>query len=350
MESSLFSIVVINFNYERYLRAAIDSALAQTYPAVEVIVVDDCSTDGSRAVIESYGARVVACMQTRNAGMSASANAGFRRSSGSRVLFLDADDVLHPDALEVFASRWDEGVAQGQSRLELIDGDRPSGSVYPPYETPFGGPDVRADLLRRGRYQTSVTSGLAFARDALDKVMPIPEQAFDRSADGYLATVVPLYGTVISIDRPLGGYRRHTANHSGFQADIARRARWRIAHDEHRYDALRVHAARNGLDVARSPGLKDPQHLEERLASLCFDPEAHPYVQDARLELGLQGIKASFALDQKLKRKLVGALIFAGVGLAPHSVARRILSWKMERSSRPAFIDALSGWLRRRLG
>jgi glycosyltransferase involved in cell wall biosynthesis len=55
----LVSIIITNYNYGRYLRAAIDSALAQTYPQVEVIVVDDGSTDGSREIIEAYGKRVI---------------------------------------------------------------------------------------------------------------------------------------------------------------------------------------------------------------------------------------------------------------------------------------------------
>jgi glycosyltransferase involved in cell wall biosynthesis len=55
----LVSIVVNNFNYERFLREAIDSALAQTYAPVEVVVVDDGSTDSSRDIIASYGDRLI---------------------------------------------------------------------------------------------------------------------------------------------------------------------------------------------------------------------------------------------------------------------------------------------------
>lgn len=54
------TIAICNYNYEHYLAAAIDSALAQDYPATTVMIVDDGSTDGSRAIIESYGERVVA--------------------------------------------------------------------------------------------------------------------------------------------------------------------------------------------------------------------------------------------------------------------------------------------------
>lgn len=345
----LFSVIVINFNYARYLGAAIDSALAQQGVAVEVVVVDDCSTDDSRALIESYGDRIVACFHAANAGMSASANTGFAASRGNRVLFLDADDYLLPGALATFAEALRPGVVQVQARLQLIDSDGRVEDVFPPPETPFSTGNVAPALARSGRYQTTVTTGLAFARSALDRVMPIPEAAFNRSADGYLATVVPLYGKVVSIETPLGAYRRHAANHSGFAANIATRARWRVDHDEQRYAALRRHGPRAGVTIAATPGLSDPAHLEERLASLAFDPGAHPYPGDSRARLGLRGVRATLSANQNLKRKVVHTLIFAGAGLAPRPVSQRILAWKMERSTRPQFIDKLSGWLRRRL-
>ena len=346
----LFSIIVINFNYARYLGVAIDSALAQFGLSVEVIVVDDCSTDGSRALMESYGSRIIARYHDRNAGMSASANTGFAASRGDYVLFLDADDYLLPGAVQAFAEALSTGAVQAQARLQLIDASGRVEDIFPPLETSFAIGDVSSELARRGRYQTTVTSGLAFTRAALEKVMPIPEAAFDRSADGYLATVVPLYGRVASIEQPLGAYRRHSTNHSGFSANIATRARWRITHDEERYTALRDHGARVGVVISTAPGFRDPAHLEERIASLAFDPGAHPHASDSRARLAAHGMRVTLAADHNLKRKVIHTLIFFGAGFAPLPVARRLLAWKMERASRPQIIDRLSGWLRRRLG
>lgn len=345
----LFSVIVINFNYERYLGAAIDSALRQTYPAVEVVVVDDCSSDGSRAVMESYGARIVPCFHERNSGMSAGANTGFAAARGEYVLFLDADDYLLPHALEAFAMRFVPGVAQVQARLQLITSDGRVQDIYPPPETPFGPEDARPELARRGRYPTTVTTGLAFARNALEQVMPIPERDFDRSADGYLATVVPLYGRVVSINQELGAYRRHADNHSAFNEGIATRARWRVNHDDHRYAALRAHGLHTGLVIDDAPGLNDPAHLEERLASLAFDPMRHPYPNDCRAKLGILGTRATLKVGHTRKRKAIQSVIFLAVGLAPLPMARRLLAWKIERSTRPKIVDRFSGWLRRRL-
>src|SRR5882757_10189722 len=114
------SIVITNYNYGRYLRSAIDGALAQTYPNVEVIVVDDGSNDGSREIIESYGARVVAIVKA-NGGHGSALNAGFEASRGEIVMFLDADDELLPEAAVQVVKAWRPGVAKAQFQLEMID-------------------------------------------------------------------------------------------------------------------------------------------------------------------------------------------------------------------------------------
>jgi len=348
--STRVSIVVVNFNYAPFLRQAIDSALAQRVPACEVIVVDDASTDASATVINAYGARVVPVLRDRNGGMSAAVNSGFARVSGDIVMFVDADDFLYDDAIERLLGAWREGVVQVQARLDLVDVHGRVEDVFPPYEVGLDSGDVTPGLRARGRYSTTVTTGLAFARAALERVMPIPEAAFDRSADGYLATVVPLYGTVAAIEVAIGAYRRHDSNHSGFQADIAKRARWRVTHDDHRYAALRDHAGRTGATIAADPGWHDATHLEQRLASLCFDPANHRYRGDRRATLGLAGARAALAGTMSLKRRVTHAGIFLAAGLLPRALGRTVLAWKLERSSRPAAIDWLAGRLRRLMG
>jgi glycosyltransferase involved in cell wall biosynthesis len=100
MGGPLVSIVIDNFNYARFLPRSIGSALGQTYPHVEVVVVDDASTDGSQDVIRGYGGKVAPVLKERNAGHGAAFNSGFAASRGEIVLFLDADDHLYPHAVE----------------------------------------------------------------------------------------------------------------------------------------------------------------------------------------------------------------------------------------------------------
>lgn len=89
----LVSIIIPCWNAERYVSEAIESALAQTYPNVEVIVIDDGSTDGSLEVIKLFGDRI-RWETGPNRGGCAARNSGVRLSSGEFIQFLDADDFL----------------------------------------------------------------------------------------------------------------------------------------------------------------------------------------------------------------------------------------------------------------
>src|SRR5688572_2252661 len=98
MQTDLASVVINNFNYGRFLGSAIESALAQTYPQIEVIVVDDGSTDESRSVIASFARRIKSVLK-ENGGQASALNAGFKASQGGVIIFLDADDTLLPTAV-----------------------------------------------------------------------------------------------------------------------------------------------------------------------------------------------------------------------------------------------------------
>jgi len=92
------SIVVPSYNHERHLRAAIDSILAQDYPNLELIVIDDGSTDGSPEILESYGSRFHWELQA-NQGQVATLNRGWLMSKGEIIGYLSADDLLLPGAV-----------------------------------------------------------------------------------------------------------------------------------------------------------------------------------------------------------------------------------------------------------
>ena len=96
MNSPLTSVVIPCYNAEGYVGEAIESALNQTYRPVEVIVIDDGSTDGSLDVIRSFGDRI-RYESGPNRGPSAARNRGVQLARGELIQFLDADDVLHPE-------------------------------------------------------------------------------------------------------------------------------------------------------------------------------------------------------------------------------------------------------------
>jgi glycosyltransferase involved in cell wall biosynthesis len=209
----LASIIVNNYNYGRFLRDAVDSALAQTYPNKEVIVVDDGSTDESRRIIGSYNGRVVPVLK-ENGGQGSAVNAGFAVSHGQIVLFLDADDLLLPGAVEQAAACFrDPKIVNSHWRLwTMEESGRPGRGLMPVSELPDG--DLREKVFRSGPDTRSwpPTSGNAWNRDFLEKVLPMPEQEFRIGADTYLFELAPFYGPVKALSVPLGYYRLHGRN------------------------------------------------------------------------------------------------------------------------------------------
>jgi glycosyltransferase involved in cell wall biosynthesis len=341
MTAPLVSIVVNNYNYGRFLSRSIGSALSQTYPHVEVVVVDDASTDGSQDIILALADKVTPVLKTLNGGHGAAFNSGFEASRGEIVFFLDADDYLYPRAVEVAVREFAPGVAKVQYRLDLMDGAGRIMDSFPPPEIQFDDGDVVPQLLSIGRYEGTVTAGNAFSRHALDAIMPMPPERFRQGADGYVCTLAPLFGTVKSLEDRLGAYVQHGANHSYFGNALQQRVQWRLAHDAARYEALNAKASELGLRVQPEPGLRDPFHLENRIASLCLDPANHPVPSDSRLSLALRGAWAVRRSRLPKRRRAVLAAWFLCLGILPRSAAANVAAWRLERASRPPGVGRL---------
>lgn len=98
----LVSLIVPIYKTEKYLPACLDSALAQTYTNLEVLLVDDASPDGSAAIAKDYAARDARFhyLRRENGGLSAARNTGLDAATGEWIAFLDSDDVLPPRAIE----------------------------------------------------------------------------------------------------------------------------------------------------------------------------------------------------------------------------------------------------------
>ncbi|MFB7289850.1 bifunctional glycosyltransferase/CDP-glycerol:glycerophosphate glycerophosphotransferase [Actinacidiphila glaucinigra] len=119
-----FSVIVPVWKAQGYVRACLESVLGQRYADLELIAVDDCSPDGSAAVVEEVAAadpRVLPLRQPRNAGAGPARNAGAARASGDYLLFLDADDLLAPGALAALDARLR---STGDPEVLLFDHDR----------------------------------------------------------------------------------------------------------------------------------------------------------------------------------------------------------------------------------
>jgi glycosyltransferase involved in cell wall biosynthesis len=247
----LASVIVNNYNYGIYLPQAIDSALGQTYPHLEVIVVDDGSTDDSREIISRYESRIRSVLKS-NGGQASALNAGFAASHGDVVLFLDADDFLYPSAVANAVDLFCESeIAKVHWPLAVIDGNgMKTGATRPSHALPEG--DFRQQVLERGpsNVASAPTSGNAWSGKFLKRVLPIPEDVayYRLCADEYLYTLAPVFGLVRTIPQPQGCYRIH-----GDNVYSSRSFRQKLDLELSGYDgqcrALSAALARNGMTV-----------------------------------------------------------------------------------------------------
>ena len=119
----LVSVIIPCYNQAHFLSESVESALSQTYPRSETVVVDDGSPDGTAEVMARYSG--IVRVRQDNRGLAEARNAGFRASTGDYVLFLDADDRLMPNAVEAhlscFAKHPEAGFVVGD--IDQIAGD-----------------------------------------------------------------------------------------------------------------------------------------------------------------------------------------------------------------------------------
>jgi glycosyltransferase involved in cell wall biosynthesis len=170
------SVVIPAYDAESFIEETVDSALAQTHSNVEVIVVDDGSTDGTLDRLARFGHRVIVYSQS-NAGVSAARNAGVLRATGAWIAFLDADDVWLPNKLEwqlsaadtpwVYTNRYNIGargdVPEVQSEITpMHDGD-----VFEPLLLEGNFITMSSVMMRRDLYEQmgGFFAGLAGAAD-----------------------------------------------------------------------------------------------------------------------------------------------------------------------------------------
>jgi glycosyltransferase involved in cell wall biosynthesis len=185
-EEALVSILINNYNYARFLGDAIESALGQSYTNVEVIVVDDGSTDNSRDVLASFGKRIHSIFQP-NGGQASSFNTGFAASRGEFICFLDADDVFKPEKAQFLVDTFASDPTLGWYFDRVFEFDHETGYRWPPADAAsYGKWDARrATMDGKPPLVPTATSGLSFRRQTLKHILPMPE-LLRVTADAYL--------------------------------------------------------------------------------------------------------------------------------------------------------------------
>lgn len=342
------SVIVNNYNYEDYVGFAIESVLAQD-PCPEVIVVDDCSTDNSRAVISAFGDRIRAVLLDENQGQGGAFNFAYPHATGDLILFLDADDFMLPGSAKTILENYDRASAIYHYRMRYADEDSNTSGIYPAPENPLAPGNISEQLRKVGTYDGTVTSGMVFSKHALDQVMPMENpNGYRYGGDGYLTASVPLYGPSQSIDVAITAYRLHGRQHSQFASALAKRARWRIEHAHERYATTTAHAQRLGLQVADDLGRTDAFVTREHLVSLLLEPQHHPYADDTVSGL-IQRYRESAAKPASGLKRMLGSVWWFTFKNAPRAAQRAMIKWLVDANTRPVWLQTFGRWIRRRL-
>jgi GT2 family glycosyltransferase len=322
-------IVINNHNYGAFLADAIESARHQTHDKVNVIVVDDGSSDGSREILSAQPDAVMVVLKD-NGGQASAINAGMERSGGDVVIFLDADDVLLPETAARVAAAFaaDEEVGKVQFRMEVIDSEgRPTGTIKPDPHLPMPAGDLRqAELSYPYDLVWMAASANAFRADTLRRILPIPERAYPvTGADWYLVHLSALLGRVVSLEAVGAGYRVHGENSYELES-----SRLDLIHLR---QAVEFAATTSELllRLAGELGLAHPERilsiadLANRMASLKLEPRLHPIEGDRPGRLLADAVRAARRRDDvSAAMKVAFVAWFAAMTLAPRGIARRL--------------------------
>jgi glycosyltransferase involved in cell wall biosynthesis len=271
----LVSIVIPSFNHARYLKSAIESALDQDYPHIELIVIDDGSTDESAAVLEKFRGRCHVEIQD-NRGQAATMNRGWRMSRGAILAYLSADDLLYPRAASaaVQALEAQPDTVVTYCDFDLID---PSSAV------------VRRVRVPEFDYQAMVTEmicppgpGAFFRRAAFDQAGDW-DGRYRQFGDYEFWLRLARYGGFVRLPETLAAFRVHPQSQSftpspGFRpeepvelmqaflatAPVASSARAKALSTAHLLSArlnLRAGRYREGAAAARRAFALYPRHV-----------------------------------------------------------------------------------------
>jgi len=336
-------VIILNFNYARFVGEAIRSVLSQTDPFDEIVVVDDGSSDDSLAVIRAHQPAVRLIAQA-NAGQMRASAAGLAAIRTDYVYILDADDCAAEDLVATVRPHLGDRPVKVQFPVASIsESGARLASVFPHFPRGYDAATMIRDNRRMGFYVAPPTAGNLYRRDFLAG-LPLDRLGPNDPCDGVPSMIAPLYGAIVTIDRPLASYRVHGSGHSQWGRPTVPLLEREILWLQQRWAAVREIAP----GTVDAPDVERTTYVAERrlmIAALAGKPVAGPVTRFlARLRDG-GGTGATRA----------GLALWSLLILVPAPAARRrLVLARRSPEARPAVLNRAvvklkRAWASRRL-
>jgi glycosyltransferase involved in cell wall biosynthesis len=205
--SKLVSVVIATYNSRRFIGEAVESVLSQTYQPIEIIVVDDGSTDGTNEELQPFKERIRYLVQA-NQGPAAARNHGIRAAQGEYVAFLDADDLWAPSKIEKQVAAMEKSAQVGVVHCGMLRTNVQSGVTELCLSDTDRRGDLRQKLLLRNRLATSTV----LARCTCFEKAGLFDESLPQAEDWDLWIKISRHFEFDYVAEPLVTYRVHGNN------------------------------------------------------------------------------------------------------------------------------------------
>ncbi len=209
MEKGLVSIIMPAFNAEKYIESAIESVLAQTYKRLELIIVNDGSTDTTKDLALKYSDERLKYIETSNGGVSTARNHGLEQAKGEFFCFLDSDDLMPPESIssriEVFKKNRDAVFVGGAQYV--FEGDITH--IIKKQEPRYNGPPTKPIAILNSKCFINCGTWLIRRQDQEMETFPV---GWTHLEDACFFLKISSWGIHYSTSSPAQYYRKHDSS------------------------------------------------------------------------------------------------------------------------------------------
>jgi len=218
----LVTVVVTNYNYEKFIYACLESIARQTYRSFKCLVVDDCSSDSSPQIVTEFVASQLAdgrfslIRHEENLGQMGGFLTGLQHAEGPFIVYVDADDLLLEDFLavhvDVHAGRCEPVAFTSSNQYQINGNGEVLGGTHPDLRAKGHFRYVTSRSIHEPFWVWATTSSMMFRKSVLDLLVDSESGKFRICADNYICHFANLIGGSLIIPTKLGCYRRHGRN------------------------------------------------------------------------------------------------------------------------------------------